>query len=118
MFSFSVLFLNELLKTKQNDLCLRVAVEHSNGKTFIRGKEKYSLASYIVLYAYVVETDPFMVQFFEPNISRSDAYRLSDVKFEVLPEDFVQKVKDPQLVVNEVLFTSYCCVSYFNKRKK
>ena len=30
------------------------------------------------LYAYVVETDPFMVQFFEPNTSRSDAYRLND----------------------------------------
>ena len=37
-----------------------------------------------------------MVQFFEPNISRNDAYRLKDVKFHVLPEDFVQKVKDPQ----------------------
>ena len=36
------------------------------------------------LYAYVVDTDPFIVQFFEPNTSRSDAYRLSDVKFEVL----------------------------------
>ena len=39
-----------------------------------------------------------MVQFFEPNTSRSDAYRLNDVKFDVLPEDFVRKVKDPQLV--------------------
>ena len=45
-----------------------------------------------------VETDPFMVQFFELNTSRSDAYRLNDVKFEVLPEDFVRKVKDSQLV--------------------
>ena len=51
------------------------------------------------LYAYVVETDPFIVQFFEPNTSRSDAYWLNDVRFEVLPEDFVLKVKDPQLVV-------------------
>ena len=50
-----------------------------------------------LLYAYVAETDPFMVQFFEPN-SRSDAYLLNDVKFEVLPEDFVRKVEDPQLV--------------------
>ena len=50
------------------------------------------------LYAYFVETDPFMVQFFEPNTSRSDAYRLNDVKFEVLPENFVRKMKDPQLV--------------------
>ena len=50
------------------------------------------------LYAYVVETDPFMVQFFQPNTSRSDAYRLNDVKFEVLPEDLVRKVKYPQLV--------------------
>ena len=32
------------------------------------------------LYAYVVETDPLIVQFFGPN-SRSDAYRLNDVKF-------------------------------------
>ena len=39
-----------------------------------------------------------MVQFFEPNISRSDAYLLNDVKFEMLPEDFVPKVKDSQLV--------------------
>ena len=39
-----------------------------------------------------------MVQFFESNTSRSDAYRLIDVKFEVLPEDFARKVKDPQLV--------------------
>ena len=30
------------------------------------------------LYAYVVETDAFMVQFFEPNTSRSEAYRLND----------------------------------------
>ena len=97
-----------------------------------------------------------MVQFFEPN-SRSNAYRLNDVKFEVLPEDFDRKVKDPQLVAvgrsranyvfyislrpclyylhffmnsfdykdfssamiffDEVLFTSYCCVRYFHKRK-
>ena len=28
MFSFSMLFLNELVKTKQNYLCLRVAIEH------------------------------------------------------------------------------------------
>ena len=30
-----------------------------------------------------------MVQFFEPNTSRCDAYRLNDVMFDVLPEDFV-----------------------------
>ena len=36
------------------------------------------------LYAYVVRADPFMVQFFEQNTSRSDAYRLNDVKFEVV----------------------------------
>ena len=50
------------------------------------------------LYAYVVETDRFVVQFFEPNTSKSDAYWLSNVKFEVLDEDYIQKVKDPQLV--------------------
>ena len=40
-----------------------------------------------------------MVQFFEPNTRRSDAYHLNDVKFEIFPEDFVQKVKDSQLVL-------------------
>ena len=39
-----------------------------------------------------------MVQFFELNTSKSDAYRLDDVNFEVFLEDFVRKVKDPQLV--------------------
>ena len=42
-----------------------------------------------------------MAEFFEPNTSRSDSYRLNDVKFEVLPEDFVRKVKDPLLVAVE-----------------
>ena len=39
-----------------------------------------------------------MVQFFELNTGKSDAYLLNDVNFEVLPEDFVRKVKDPLLV--------------------
>ena len=39
-----------------------------------------------------------MMHFFEPNASRSDAYQLNDVKFGMLPEDFVRKVKEPQLV--------------------
>ena len=43
MFSFSMLFLNELVKTKQNDFYLRVFVELKIGKTVVRGKEKYSL---------------------------------------------------------------------------
>ena len=43
------------------------------------------------LYTYVVETDPFMVQFFEQKTNRSDAYRLNDVKFEVLPEDLFER---------------------------
>ena len=59
------------------------------------------------LYAYVVETDPFMVQFFEPNTSISDAYRLNDVKFEVLPKDFVRKVKDPQLAAVGRILVNY-----------
>ena len=42
------------------------------------------------LYAYVVETDPFMVQFFEPNTSRNDAYRLNDVKFEEMVHRWLQ----------------------------
>ena len=47
-----------------------------------------------LLYAQVVEKDPFMVQFFEPN-SIGDVYRLNDLKFEVLREDFVRKVQEP-----------------------
>ena len=35
-----MLYLNELVKTKQNELCLRIAVEKMMGKTFVRGKEK------------------------------------------------------------------------------
>ena len=59
------------------------------------------------LYAYVVETDRFMVQFFEPNSSRSDAYRFNNVEFELLPEYFVQKVKDTQLFEVERSLVSY-----------
>ena len=40
------------------------------------------------IYAQVVEKDPFMGQFFEPNLI-GDAYRLNDLKFKVLHEDFV-----------------------------
>ena len=39
-----------------------------------------------------------MVQFLKPNTNTGDAYRLNDIRFEVLPDDFVRKVKDPQLV--------------------
>ena len=47
--------------------------------------------------AQVVEKDPFMVQFFEPNLI-GDAHRLNDLKFEVLYEDFVRKVQEPRLI--------------------
>ena len=50
------------------------------------------------LSTYVSETDSSMIQLFKLNTSRSDTYGLNDVKFEVLPEDFVRKVKDPHLV--------------------
>ena len=50
-----------------------------------------------LIYAQVVEKDHFMVQFFEP-YSISEAYCLNDLKFEVLHEDFVQKVQEPQLI--------------------
>ena len=50
------------------------------------------------IYAQVAEKDPFMVQFFEPN-SIGDAYRLNDLKFEVLHKDFVRKVQEPQLLL-------------------
>ena len=49
------------------------------------------------IYAQVVEKDPFMMQFFEPN-STGDAYRLNNLKFEDLQEDFVRKVQEPQLI--------------------
>ena len=49
------------------------------------------------IYAQVVKKDPFLVQFFEPN-SISDAYRLNGLKFDVLHEDFVRKVQEPQLI--------------------
>ena len=45
------------------------------------------------IYAQVLEKDPFIVQFFKPN-SIGDAYRLNDLKFEVLHEDFVRKVQN------------------------
>ena len=35
------------------------------------------------------------------NTSGKDAYQLNDVKFEVLPKDFDQRMKDPQLVTVE-----------------
>ena len=50
-----------------------------------------------LIYAQVVEKDSFMVQFFEPN-SIGDAYRLNDLKFEVLHKDFVRKVQEPQVI--------------------
>ena len=63
-----------LKKTKSHKLI-------STGKTS-NGKDS--------LYAYVIETDPFMVQFGAVwSTSRSDAFRLNDLKFEVLFEDFV-----------------------------
>ena len=42
------------------------------------------------IYVQVVEKDPFMVQFFEPN-SIGDAYRLNDLKF------FLPKVRKTRL---------------------
>ena len=41
------------------------------------------------------------------NTSRNDAQRLNEVKFELLPQDFVRKVKDPQLVAIERTRTNY-----------
>ena len=45
-----------------------------------------------------MKKDPFMVHFFEPN-SIGDAYRLNNLKFEVLHEDFIRKVQKLQLYV-------------------
>ena len=49
------------------------------------------------IYAQVVEKDPFKAQFFEPN-SIGEVYRLNDLKSEVLHEDVVRKVQEPQLI--------------------
>ena len=60
----------------------------------------------VSIYAQVVEKDPFMVQFFEPN-SIGDVYRLNDLKSGVLHEDFVRKVQEPQLIA-----VGRSCVNY------
>ena len=58
------------------------------------------------IYAQVVEKDPFMVQFFEPN-SIGDAYRLNDLKFSLpkvrktrLQADFVT---NKQILVTKII---------------
>ena len=38
-----------------------------------------------------------MVQFFEPTV-RSDVYRPNDLKFELLKEDFVREMEEPELI--------------------
>ena len=38
-----------------------------------------------------------MIQFFEQNVT-GDPYRLNDLKFEMLHEDFVRKIEQPQLI--------------------
>ena len=48
-----------------------------------------------------MKKDPFMVHFFEPN-SIGDAYRLNNLKFQGLQEDFVRKVQEPQLIASRV----------------
>ena len=45
------------------------------------------------IYAQIVENDPFIVQFFEPN-SIGDAYRLNDLKFEILHEISFEKCRN------------------------
>ena len=49
------------------------------------------------LYGIVIQTNPLMVQYFEPTTT-GDAYKLNDMMFEVFSEDFVRKVKDPELI--------------------
>ena len=49
------------------------------------------------LYGIVIQTNPLMVQYFEPT-SRGDAYKLNDMKFEVFSADFVRKIKEPELI--------------------
>ena len=43
------------------------------------------------LYALVLEKEPYMVQYFES--ANATAHQLNEVKFEVLVEDFVRRVK-------------------------
>ena len=49
------------------------------------------------LYALIIEKDPLIVQLFEPTV-RSGVYRLNDLKFELLTEDFVWKMEEPELI--------------------
>ena len=67
----------------------------SQRKVFSRCSKK--LLYWSSLYALVIEKDPFMVQFFEPTV-RSDVYWQNDLTFEVLSEDFVRKMEEPELI--------------------
>ena len=49
------------------------------------------------LNALIIEKDPYIVQFFDLT-GRNDVYKLNDLKFEVLPEDFVRKLEERRLI--------------------
>ena len=49
------------------------------------------------LNALIIEKDPYIAQFFDPT-ARNDVYKLSDLKFEVLLEDFVRKLEELRLI--------------------
>ena len=48
--------------------------------------------------ALITEKDPYIVQFSDSTV-RNDVYKLKELKFEVLPEDFVRKLDEPRLIL-------------------
>ena len=48
--------------------------------------------------ALITEKDPYIAQIFD-STARNDVYKLKELKFEVLPEDFVRKLDEPRLIL-------------------
>ena len=74
------------------------------GEPAMRNSEKPEVGQYWeisndsdFLNALIIEKDPYIVQFFNPT-ARNDVYKLNDLKFKVLPEDFVRKLEEPRLI--------------------
>ena len=83
-------------QSNRNETALDVSIDGSSEDPDIGQYWEISNGKDLI-YAQVVEKDSFMVQFFEPN-SIGNAYRLNDLKFEVLHKDFVRKVQEPQVI--------------------
>ena len=49
------------------------------------------------LKALIIDKDPYIVQFFDP-FARNEFHKLNDLEFEVLPWDFIQRLKEPRFI--------------------